>query len=342
MRAPKWIKRYKVKLPDRRGRHTKAERLARIRAAKASIVIPKCRSCDSLLDPAARTEEGDAVVCTKCGVVDDNICFDYEAPVFDYVPRLSLYHHKNYFAEKIRQARNVEPRLTNQELNVMSDIYDIYKRHCPVLWSEPMFTKKHAGRICRTIKKRFPTSQWHTRSERWFQYRTYICGEVHNYLPAHVGNQLRILFDAYAYYFLRYLEINNLPRRNITKLDLVNLVLLYNISHESLSDHGWYFLNKNIMNKSRATIKDINEIRAICKLVNESILTMKEVYLVHPQCLKWFRDGNRFKVPKLDIMLSYTLHHPMGYVKYVSYIGSRHLALLTLLHEDGKLVDNAI
>ena len=331
MRTPLWIRRFKTKTRDRRGRHTKAERLAKIRAAKASFIKPVCRECDAVLDPAARTEEGDAIVCTQCGLVDNNICFDFEAPIFDYVPRLSLYRHRNYFAEKIRQARNMEPRLSDSELNAMSVIFDIYKHFCPVLWSEGMFTKKHAKRICRSIKKKFPKTQWHTRHERWFQYRTYICGDVQLCLPESIATQLRILFDAYAYYFLRYLEINKLPRRNIAKLDLLNMVLLYNISHETLSAHGWYFLNKNIMNKSKATVKDINEIRRVCNLANEQIGNLKDVHMVDTRCLSWFRAGHKLYVPKLSDLLAYSMNHQMGYVKLVSYYGSSHITLLSHL-----------
>lgn len=331
MRAPKWLKEFRPRTKDRRGRHTKAERLAKLRAAKATITHQSCQGCFSLLDPAIRTEEGDAVVCVNCGVVDSTPCFDFEAPVFDGVPKLSLYHHKNYFAEKISQARDTEPRLKDRELDAMSIVYDIYRRHCPVLWAEEMFTKRHAQRICRSIKNAYPKTQWHTRSERWFQYRNYICGNVNNALPEDVGNQLRILFDAYAYYFLRYLNVNKLPKRNITKLDLVILVLLYNISYKKLNDHGWYFLNKNILNKSKATMKDMKEIREVCALANKEIFTMKEVYMIQPECHKWFRENKKLKVPDIESLIDYALHHPMGYYKYTSYLGSNHIALMSTL-----------
>lgn len=105
---------------DRRGKHTKAERLAKLRAIKNGFTVHKCRGCDSILDPAIRTEEGDAIVCTQCGLVDNNTCFDLESPIFDYVQRSPDYVRKNYFAERIRQARNIEPRLTEHELHCMS------------------------------------------------------------------------------------------------------------------------------------------------------------------------------------------------------------------------------
>lgn len=331
MRTPKWFKQIIPRSKDRRGRHTKAERLAKIRATKESFVKSRCRDCDQVLDQAVRTEEGDAIVCTNCGVVDNNTCFDYEPLVLDYVPRNSLYRHKNYFAEKLRQARNIEPRLSNSELDCMSVLFDIYRSYSPVLWSEGMFTKKHAKRICRSIKNQYPSTQWHTRHERWFQYRTYICGDVGLAMPEDISIQLRVLFDAYAYYFLHYLEINQFPRRNIAKLDLVILVLLYNLSPKTLRDYGWYFINKNIFNKSKATIKDINEIRTICKLINQEIFTLKDVHLVDARCLGWFRAGNRLVVPKLDLLLSYTLTHEMSYVNIVSYYGSSHIELLSTL-----------
>ncbi len=331
MRAPKWLKEFKPKTKDRRGRHTKAQRLARLRAARDAITHQTCSGCMAILDPSIRTEEGDAIVCVHCGVVDSNLCFDYEVPVCNSVTKLSLYHHKNYFAEKISQARDKEPRLKDTELDAMSAVYDIYRRHCPLLWAEEMFTKKHAQRICRSIKKAYPHTQWHTRSERWFQYRNYICGNVNNALPETIATKLRILFDAYAYFFLRYLDINKSPKRNITKLDLVILVLLYNLSPSALNDHGWYFLNKNILNKSAATLKDMKEIRAVCELANNNIFTMKEVYLIQPACHKWFRDKNKFVVPKLDSLIDQALNHPMGYYKYTAYIGNNHVALLSTL-----------
>lgn len=337
MRFPSWLKQHKLKRKDRRGRHTKAERLEKIRAFKNSIQVITCRGCHEILDESIRTVEGDAIVCTKCGLVDDNVCFDHETPIFDFIPKSSVYRHKSYFAEKIRQARNTEPRLREQELDILSTVYNIYNRHCPVLWSEPMFTKKHAGRICRLIKRIYPTTQFHARAERWFQYRTYLCGNGNLALPEDIAENLRMMFDPCAYFFLYYVKAKNPPKYNITKLDLVTLVLLYNISYKALSKHGWYFLNKNILRKTDSIRKDMSELREVCKLINQNILNIKEVYMIQPECLRWFRAGNRLKVPKLSVLINMALSHPMGYYQYTSYCGNGHIPLLSSLSSTEKL-----
>ena len=124
--------------------------------------------------------------------------------------------------------------------------------------------------------------------------------------------------------------------RNITKLDMVCLVLLYNISYECLAQHGWYFLNKNILNKSSSAIDDINEIRAVCKLANLHMLDIKPERSISQHCFSWFRNGFRFVVPKLNDLIAYALHHPMGYYNYTSYIGNSHIALLSTLSTETK------
>lgn len=333
MRTPRMPRSLKTKKEDRRGRHTKAERLERIRKAKKSIISPTCRGCGNILDVMCKTEEGDAVVCTSCGLVDNNTCFDIESPVYDYVPRSPFYKHKNYFAERLLQARNSEPRLSNKELDILSIVYDTYRDICPDIWREENFTKKHCATICRLIKKLYPNSPFNRRIERWYQYRVYMCGPSPGEISFYTSNKLRFLFDAYAEFFLIYLDEKKLPRKNITQLDMVILVLLYNLDYNLVNNHGWYFLNHNIINMTPSVYRDRERIKEICDMINERILYYHSPNIKH-NCYKWFRDGNRLKVPQVKDLLDMCLFTPMGALQYVNYKKNNEVALIHYLEKE--------
>lgn len=311
-----------IKKKDRRGRHTKAERLARTREAKKTILPYRCRGCDSEMDMSIRTCEGDAVVCTNCGLVDNNICFDFEAPIYTHVPRSPLYRHRNYFAEKLLQARNKEPRLSGKELDIISIIYDIHQEECPEVWNERNFTKRHMGQICRIIKSVYPKSPFCRRIERWYQYRVYLSGTSGCSLDFHIASQLRVLFDAYVHYFLVYLEETNSKRKNITQLDLVILVLLYNIDKTLLARYGWYFLNHNIVNCTPSINRDLDLIKKVCDITNARLLNEKKHYDITTLCYFWFRKKGGFKVPSLKGILNHCTMNGMGLMQYANYRSS--------------------
>lgn len=327
-RCPRSNKRKKKE--DKRGRHTKLQRLLRIREAKSTIQNPKCRECKSDLDPMCKTEEGDAIVCTNCGLVDNNTCFDFESPVYDYVPRSPFYKHKNYFAERLLQARNSEPRLSEKELFVLSTVYDTFRDNSPLVWGERNFTKKHCGIICRLIKKKYPNSPFNRRIERWYQYRVYICGSTNTELPLQVANQLRYLFDAYSEFFTQHITNTGESRKNITQLDLVILILLYSIDYKLVQRHGWYFLNHNIVNKTPSVYRDRDTIKQICMLVNSNILNYQSLN-IKPNCYKWFRSGRRLKIPSIDKLLDMCLSSEMGVIQYLNYKKDNEVALLYYL-----------
>lgn len=335
MRIPKYFRKKKSRI-DRRGRHTKADRITK----KKTIVesnTHKCRGCDNVLDPAIRTEEGDALVCKQCALVDDCLCFDLEVPIISNNIHSNMYRHKNYFAERLLQARDKEPRLNDKELDLFSSVYDIYRNRCPILWSEENFTKKHAARICRLIVKHYPKSAFRRRLERWYQYRNYICGKVDNELPLDVADALKTLFDAYSHYFSIYIDQMKLCRRNITQLDLVVLVLMYNLGHRVINEHGWYFLNHNIVNKTLSPRLDMIRIKAVCRRINENILSMKPIKSIRPECYAWFRSGNRLKVPTLTTILNHCYSNKLAYYQFLAYRGNSHIPLLShLFSEDSK------
>lgn len=297
---------------DKRGKHTKKERIEKKKSAIVHVLL--CKGCDKELDCTFTTEEGDAIVCRHCGVVDNQQCFDNEAPPFDINKRSPLYMHKNYYAEKLLQSRNKEPRLTSKEIYLLSMVFDIFEAKVPLWWNEIMYTKKHQAQICRLISKCYPKSVFTRRIERWFQYREHIVGDEYVSLPKHLTEKLRLLFDPYCLFFTLYVSKLPYQRKNITQLDLVTLYLLYNIDKDYLTQYGWFFLNHNIINLTPSVYNDLNMIKNIFEEINDNVLTIRHNNTISPDCLAWFRQGNKLKVPTVERILDYV------YINYMSMI----------------------
>lgn len=304
---------------DKRGKHTKKSRLLRIELAKKSLPEkPTCNNCQSILDLTVTTREGDAVVCKNCGVVDGIPIFDEETPTIDCRRGSPLYRHRNYFAERILQARNEEPRFRDEELDILSHIYDIYRNSSLLFWNEKFFSKKHCAIICRHLIKVYPNSIFTRRIERWYQYRIYICGNTGNHIPDDIAFLLRALFDAYSHYFEKALKYEGSKKSNITQLDLVILVLLYSIDPKLVNEYGWYFLNHNLINRTPSIFKNYEKIITVCDLVNERIL--KEFNFTVPvTCYQWFRLGKKFATPDLEDLINAALSSQLGAAQYANY-----------------------
>lgn len=304
---------------DRRGRHTKESRLQRIKSIQESIPRrPTCTGCGANLNYNITTDDGDALVCQSCGVVDPMPIFDTDEISFPCMPGSPLYRHRYYFGERILQARNSEPRLCDDELDILSLVYNWYRDRDPVFWYEGVFTKRHMSMICRHLVKRYPKSSWTRRVERWFQYRTYICGQTGLQLQDDVAATLRLLFDAYSRYFQIYAKGTTKKRMNITQLDMVMMILLYSVSPEYLPVYGWYFLNKNLINRTPSIYKNYHVAREVCNMANERILSEFD-HSIHVLCYQWFRLGNKFVVPDLDDLVNGALGSELGAIQYANY-----------------------
>ncbi len=317
----KTIKRrnHRNKGPDMRGRHTKESRLRRLQLIQENIPrSPTCCSCDLDLDYGVTTDDGSALVCRNCGVVDKMPVFDTDHVPVPCIPGSPLYRHRYYFGERILQARNEEPRLTDDELDTISLVYDAYKARDPVFWYEGVFTKIHMSMICRHLVKKFPKSFWTRRVERWFQYRTYICGQTGLQLPQDIANILRFLFDAYSRYFQIHSEFHEEKRSNITQLDMVILVLLYSINPEYLSIYGWYFLNRNLINMTPSVFKNYEIVKKVCETINDRIL-LEYDNSIPKMCYQWFRLGNKLTVLDLDDLVDGALGSELGAIQYANY-----------------------
>lgn len=309
----------RIKKPDMRGRHTKESRLLRLKLIKENLPkMPSCASCEQELDYAITTDDGNALVCKYCGVVDAMPIFDTDYVPVPCIPGSPLYRHRYYFGERILQARNREPRLSDDELDSLSLVYNIYKSSKSVFWYEGVFTKRHMSMICRHLVKRYPKSFWTRRIERWFQYRTYICGQTGLQLQDDVAQMLRFLFDAYSRYFQIYVDNFKGKKTNITQLDMVILVLLYSISPDYLPIYGWYFLNRNLINMTPSVYKNYEVVKTVCATVNERILHEYD-NTIPKMCYQWFRLGNKLTVPDLEDLVDGAMGSELGAVQYANY-----------------------
>lgn len=304
---------------DMRGRHTKESRLQKIKAFKESIPRkPMCTGCGAYLEYGITTESGDALVCRFCGVVDPVPVFDTDTVPMACLAGSPLYRHRYYFGERIRQAKNQEPRFSDEETNALSVVHNIYQSSGTLFWNENFFTKKHMSLICTHLVKQFPKSFWTRRCERWFQYRTHICGNTGMQLPDSISEILRSLFDAYSRYFQIYVTENEKGKKNITQLDLVILILLYSIEPEYVNTYGWYFLNRNLINKTNSVTSNYETAKKICNTINEKILTEYD-NTITIECYWWFRSGNKLTVPDLEDLVSAALASTMGAIQYANY-----------------------
>lgn len=303
---------------DKRGKHTKR---GRKNQPISEICYPVCENCKTILDINFYTSDMDAIVCRNCGVCDPNPVFDTDIFCKEIVNKGSpLYQHRNYFAERILQARNMEPRFTSKELDILDSIYNIFLSNYPGEWDEHRISKARFGRICRLINKKYPNTVFTRRQERWLQYRIYCTGEIGITLPLDIANILKDFFIPYSFFFVKYQEKIEKKRSNITSLDMIILLIMYNICPDWVSYYGWYFLTKNIVNKTNSVIEDISKIEKIFSLLNEN-LNNYCIPRMPKSCYEYFVVmKKKLKVCELDTLINLCCLHDMGQLQYSHYI----------------------
>lgn len=106
------------------------------------------------------------------------------------------------------------------------------------------------------IKKGIKTKSFTNKySERWLQIKIFICGQ--DYYTNHICdlpdkellNELltEATLVSYAYKHKKIeCGITNIKKKNMIKIDLLLLLLLYSISHDTLKQFGWYFTSKKL------------------------------------------------------------------------------------------------
>lgn len=299
----------KKKKIDRRGKHTKESR-ARVRAAREaylrSLTAVKCVHCSG--SDFAQTHDSASMVCTGCGLVDENQRITVTGTgqrEFDCFPvvdkRSGPYHHRNYYAERIRQFNNTEPRFTTLEKSQIYGVQSFLERHVGPEWSPGLLSKDKFGQICRLLDHLRPGQRWRQKLERWHQAKIMLCGRC-DYVPdlpgTEVTHKMKVIFDGFAFIFERFFR--GAERRNVPKLDLVCLILLYNIKKSLLWRYGWFFMNPQIWWESQSTLKDHRRCEEIADKANSDLVRLEPgKKLVRRDTMVWFRN-NKLVVPSLS------------------------------------------
>lgn len=260
---------------DRRGRHTKADRLRAIKdleeAMERVLFAPRPCECD-VRDNRTAYHDGD-IVCTGCGLVlDDRICAPNidmhradsgngimvhsalaadprtwnSAVLFAGASGYPGYKPWNHFAELLKQATNMDPRIPSDILRRLADAWPP-----PCLVSEHDRDIVHAdGRAIKALIRSVDPALVRKYAERWLQIKIHICGHEHyrlHGLPLIPDHICHAIHERYIYFSkcFRKLRKNKHPlfqgRNNVPQLNAVTLQLLAQEDVSYVAEYGWYF-----------------------------------------------------------------------------------------------------
>ncbi len=302
---------------DGRGKHTKQSRLAKkidtANYIRNNVVTPCCSNCTGT--NFVPTDDNDALVCTTCGMVSNNLLIEGACDITEPRPCSAAYRQRNYFAECILHASACDPRFTSAEQSKISMVWSALHDKDPLTWSlkADSFSKFRFQQICRILDRIEPNKRWKQKLERWLQAKTVIYGDKEDFsLPdEYTCMTLKILFDPIAKFFETRFKKNEPGKHNIPKMDLIFLVLLYNIGPEAVKQHGWYFLSKNIIWPSNAIEKDYARIRHITRAVNTEFLKKNRQSHVRSESYAWL-NKHKYTVPALEDLVMLALSSDEG------------------------------
>lgn len=304
---------------DKRGRHRK-DHLLKLRELKARRHAIKCApincaECNAPESSFVRSNEGDCTVCTKCGMVQQKHVLLHDkytrSLIFNghvgFVPIYTGYRNKNYFSERMRQFTNTEPRFTIEEENEIRHIYNLYRNKNESYWNSQKLTKRHIGRIFRTLASHINDMKYNTRLERWLQARCILSDETCAVGSQKIANRLRIMFDAISEVFHRKYK-KQFSGHNIPNIDIICLVMLYNIDQKSLEKYGWYFLSKDLLSLSDSVIKNWTLARQLLHETNhfyaKYVRANQAREYVRPETLELFKSKKfSFVVPSYEVLV---------------------------------------
>lgn len=307
----------RVKKEDRRGKHTKASREIKRRenqrffdSISRVIVCVECSGTDFV-----PTEDGDTNVCTQCGLVNSNRIIEGTTDILLDSRGSGPYKSRNYCAERILQARGLDPPFTSSQkakINVVWSVLHDTKRD---VWGNraSTFSKYRFRQILRILDKLEPGKRWKQKLEKWWQARNVIYGNDPTWetMDDYTALQLKVLFDPFAFYFNEKYKKNSPGEHNVPKMDLVYLVLLYNVSEEALQKYGWYFLSKSIVWPTKSTHKDYQRIKNVTECVNKEFVHSNKKRFVRSQSYAWF-NKKKYVVPDLDYLVWMAYDSPEG------------------------------
>lgn len=299
------------KKQDRRGRHTKesrAKKRAALMAHIQSICSVVCNNCSGT--EFVDTTDGANRVCNQCGLVDETARSMPDTVSLEDQLRSglssSVYRHRNYFAERMRQFSNTEPRLSTLEKSQIYAVQSFLERKIGPEWTPGRLSKDKFGQICRILDQLRPGKRWRQKLEKWHQAKISLsgrCDYVADLPPESLVEQMKVLFDGFALIFERYFRGSE-QKSNIPKLDLVCLLLMYNIDRWSLWLYGWFFMNPQIWWESESTQKDYERCARIFQKTNECLVALEPRKTVRRETLFWFRK-NKLVLPSLNELRSW-------------------------------------
>lgn len=335
--ARKSIQKKHPKMPDRRGRHTKASRqAARAERIKYQIKPANCRECGSGPQFKRECEDGSGTVCTQCGIITHEPLLQHSFKQLDHctiLPAKSApYAHRNYISERISQYMDKEPRFTDQEVYDIVCIHGLFRAHYGSEWDPENLTKPHIAEILKTLSKHVPGSRYHVRLERWLQAINLLGGRITS--DWQIAYKLRIMFDAIAETFAARSHFKTKKQGNIPRIDIIALLCLYSISDEALIENGWYFLNKDIVLRTPSSKKNWRRAVDLLEETNKRYTNKshinKKISIVRPETMQLFgQHGFLFKSASLTTLtnMSYRDNKGLGLKtlkKYYSVLCNKH------------------
>lgn len=330
----------KKKKIDGRGKHTKASRAKK--ALELAVYYnsfgpsPTCADCNGTV--FVPTDCSDSYACTSCGRITEQRIVDGATDISGTTTRSPPYRHCNYFAERIQQNRNLEPRFTEAQENKISVVWSMLHDRDGETWSNSSksFSKYRFQQICGVLDRMEPGKDWKKKLERWWQARSIIYGEDHswNSIDEETAFRLKNLFEPIACWFDIHFKKNDSGRHNIPKLDLLFLILLYNISEDALRKYGWYFIGKNNVWPTKSTLKDYARIKEITLKINHeftSKLALAKRHRVKQDSIRWV-SRNKYIVPELEYLIWIATDSKEGYITY-NQLCTHHTSAKILLED---------
>jgi len=297
------------KSTDKRGKHTKEsrriEKEENDRFFASLAVVNLCDNCSG--SDFGPTVDFDALVCKNCGLISRSRiiegCTDISLDFRGSAP----YRHRNYFAERILQAAGREPSFAPSEENKINVVWSMLHDQDRVRWGNNArtFSKLRFKQILSILDQVEPGQRWRQKLERWWQAREVIYGFDPTWatLDDYHCHMLKVLFDPIASCFDLHFRSRTPREHNIPKLNIIILVLLYNISEDSLVKYGWFFLSKNIVTPTKSMLCDFKRIRDIIDKVNDGFVHRLVRPDVRRESYQWLQK-HKYKVPELEYLVS--------------------------------------
>lgn len=271
-----------------------------------------CFNCGAYSDEAfVSTPEYD-IVCTKCAAVQPSeTCFEN---AIDSAPKpSSAYKERTYLSERLRQFGNHEPRIPREDIRLIGQVYsELDKRYSKVLSKEedperqteelkrlglqgwfiddPSYIGKSFVKTILTLidKTIDPKLRGITKSfkkkylERWLQIKIFLCGQAYYIrnvcnLPSEelLASMLLLSCQITSVFKNKKEEANiGTEKKSVPNVDLMFLLILYNIDIYHLREFGWYFLSQAVKegveseNANTAIKKDYHYLSKIFKYLN--------------------------------------------------------------------------